>query len=220
MKPITQYSFPADQYVQEETQKKQIYLHHTAGNPDPFATFDWWASNSDRIATCIVIGGRPPSNKWVDGQIVQGYSSKFWAFHLGLKQAIFDANRVPYQKLDKISIGIETCNWGQLTLAPDGSFKNYVNRTVPENEVCELDKPFKGFEYYHAYTDAQIESIYELLVFWNQRFGIPLAYNPDIWGVSKRALGGEPGVYTHNSVRSDKNDMSPQPKLINMLKSL
>jgi len=143
MKPITQYSFPADQYVQEETEKKQIYLHHTAGNPDPFATFDWWASNSDRIATCIVIGGRSTSGKWTDGQIVQGYSSKFWAFHLGLKSAVFESKRISYMKLDKISIGIETCNWGQLTLGSDGIFKNYVNRPVPESEVCELDKPFK-----------------------------------------------------------------------------
>lgn len=220
MKPITQYSFPADQYVREETKKKQIYLHHTAGNPDPFATFDWWASNSDRIATCIVIGGRSSTDKWMDGQIVQGYSSKFWAFHLGLKSAVFESKRIPYLKLDKISIGIETCNWGQLTLDSNGIFRNYVKRPVPENEVCELDRPFKGFKYYHAYTDFQIESIYQLLVFWNQRYGIPIAYNPDIWDISARALRGEPGVYTHNSVRPDKNDMSPQPKLVNMLKSL
>jgi hypothetical protein len=33
-------------------------------------------------------------------------------------------------------------------------------------------------------------------------------------------LMGDPGVYTHNSVRPDKTDVSPQPKLIDMLKKL
>ena len=49
---------------------------------------------------------------------------------------------------------------------------------------------------------------------------IPLKYNPDIWDVTTRALKGESGVYTHNSVRYDKVDVSPQPKLIEMLQSL
>ena len=35
-----------------------------------------------------------------------------------------------------------------------------------------------------------------------------------------RALKGESGVYTHNSVRFDKIDITPQPKMIAMLKSL
>ena len=36
---LTQTSFPAEQYIAEEQVKKQIYLHHTAGNADPFGTF-------------------------------------------------------------------------------------------------------------------------------------------------------------------------------------
>ena len=95
-----------------------------------------------------------------------------------------------------------------------------MNREVPESEVMELDKPFKGDRFFHNYTDAQIESVKQLLLLWKQRYGIPLTYNKDIWDISKRALGGEPGVYTHNSVRPDKNDVYPHPKLIEMLKSL
>ena len=60
----------------------------------------------------------------------------------------------------------------------------------------------------------------KLLRYWGGLYGIPLTYNADIWDVCPRALKGESGVFTHNSVRYDKVDVSPQPKLIEMLRSL
>jgi hypothetical protein len=214
---IKQIAFPASQYMQDVFPKKQIYLHHTAGNANAEQVFKGWAANTERIATCVSISGKGTAT--IDGQIVQGFSSKYWAYHLGLKQDIFTKHKVPYQSLDKISIGIEICCWGQLTLK-DGKFYNYVNREVPADQVCELEKPFKGYKYFHNYTDAQIESTKELLLLWKEKYGIPLEYNEDIWDITPRALKGEPGVYTHNSVRKDKVDIYPHPKLIEMLKSL
>lgn len=214
---LKQVQFPATQYMAEEHPKAQIYLHHTAGNASGEQVFTGWASNSERIATCVSISG--PGSNSVDGQIVQGFSSKHWAYHLGLKESTFHKFNVPYKSLDKISIGIEVCNWGQLTLK-DGKFYNYVNREIPANQVCELAQPHRGFKYYHNYSDAQIESVKELLLLWKDKFGIPLTYNEDIWDVTPRALRGEKGVFTHNSVRLDKVDMYPHPKLVEMLKSL
>ena len=122
--------------------------------------------------------------------------------------------------LDKNSIGIEICNWGYLT-EKDGEFFNYVGGKVDENDVTCLDKAYKGKRYFHSYTDAQIESVRQLLVFWNKRYGISITYNDcDMWSVSKRALRGENGLFTHNSVRPDKIDIYPCPKMINMLKQL
>jgi N-acetyl-anhydromuramyl-L-alanine amidase AmpD len=214
---LRQISFPASQYFQEENPKSMIFLHHTAGNPSGDGVFQWWESNPDRIATCVAISGKGPG--CTDGEIVQGYSSKYWAYHLGLKKSVFDKHGVPYKSLDKISIGIEICNWGQLEKI-DGKFYNYVNREVPADQVIELPIPFKGYKYYHNYTDAQIESVKELLLLWKQRYNIPLTFNSDIFDITTRALKGEPGVYTHNSVRTDKNDIYPHPKLVAMLKSL
>jgi len=214
---IKQVTFPTSQFFQEEHPKKQIYLHHTAGNASGEAVFAGWADNGEKIATCVSISGIGKNS--VDGQIVQGFSSKYWAYHLGLKQDTFTKAGVKYQSLDKISIGIEICNWGQLTLK-NGKFINYVNREVPASEVCTLEKPYKGFKYYHNYTDAQIASVKELLLLWKESYKIPLSYNEDIWDISKRALAGEAGVYTHNSVRKDKVDIYPHPKMIEMLKSL
>lgn len=214
---IKQVAFPASQYFQEEHPKKQIYLHHTAGNANAEQVFAGWAANSEKIATCVSISGKGIGAR--DGEIVQGFSSKYWAYHLGLKQDTFTKAGVKYQSIDKISIGIEICNWGQLTLK-DGKYYNYVNREVPASEVCTLEKPYKGFKYYHNYTDAQIASVKELLLLWKESYKIPLSYNEDIWDITKRALAGEPGVYTHNSVRKDKVDIYPHPKMIEMLKSL
>jgi len=217
---LTQTSFPSTQYIAEEHPKAQIYLHHTAGNANPFGVFTGWASNPERIATCVSIGGKPGTNtNWEDGEVVQGFSSKFWAYHLGLKESTFQSAGVPYKSLDKISIGIEICNWGQLT-ARDGKFYNYVNREVPEEEVCYLNQPYKGFKYFHNYTDAQIAAVKDLLLLWKQRYNIPLTYNQDIWDITPRALKGEAGVFTHNSVRRDKVDIYPHPKMIQMLQSL
>jgi len=212
---LLQVDFPVSQYIREEHPKKQIYLHHTAGNSSGINTFQGWSATPERIATCVAISGKGSN----DGQIVQGFSSKYWAYHLGLKESTFDKYGVPYQSLDKISIGIEICNWGQLTRKGD-KFYNYVNREVPVDEVIDLKTPYKGFRYFHNYTDAQIQSVKELLLLWKDKYGIPLTYNEDIWGITTRALKGQAGVFTHNSVRTDKVDIYPHPKMIEMLKSL
>ena len=217
---LTQCTFPESQYVKAEHPKSQIYLHHTAGNADPFGVFRDWATSESRIAVCVVVGGQPKDgSNWEDGEIAQGFSSKYWAWHLGLKEAVFESQNLPYEDLDEISIGIEICNWGQLTLK-NGVFYNYVNKEVAPNNVCTLSKPFRGFKYYHAYTDAQIQAVKELLQLFNQKYNIPLTYNPDIWDICPRALKGETGVFTHVSVRTDKTDLYPDPRMIEMLKSL
>lgn len=217
---LTQTTFSANQYIAEEHPKLQIYIHHTAGNANPFAVFRGWESNSERIATCVTIGGKAAKNSiWQDGEVAQGFSSKYWAYHLGLRESTFQKYGIPYKSLDKTSIGIEICNWGQLTLKK-GKFYNYVNKVVPQDEVCELENPHKGYKYYHNYTDAQIEAVKDLLILWRDRYSIPLTYNDDIWDITTRALKGEKGVFTHNSVRTDKVDVYPHPKLIEMLKSL
>jgi len=214
---IKQVKFNESQYFAEVHPKSQIYLHHTAGNASGEQTFRGWESNAERVATCVVISGKGPNV--IDGEINQGYSSKFWAYHLGLKETTFQRHSIPYQSLDRISIGIEICNWGQLT-EKDGKFINYVNREVAKEDVCTLDKFYKGHKYFHNYTDLQIQSVKDLLLLWKDKYGIPLTYHEDIWDICPRALKGEKGVYTHNSVRTDKIDIYPHPKMIAMLKSL
>jgi N-acetyl-anhydromuramyl-L-alanine amidase AmpD len=198
-------------YNAEVHPKSQIYLHHTAGAAEGERQFSFWSNDKVRVATCVCISR--------DGEIVQGFGSKYWAYHLGMKTSHFANFDLAYKNLDKISIGVEICNWGWLT-ERSGEFYTYVGSKIPKERVIALDKPYRGHTYWEAYTDAQIESVRELLVLWRDRYGIPIGYDDKIWDMHRGALMGEPGVYTHNSVRPDKTDVSPQPKLIDMLKKL
>lgn len=208
---LIQYNLNTNQYIQEVTNKKQIYLHHTASSYNAKNVIDYWNSNTERIGVCVVIDG--------DGTIYQCFNSKYWGYHLGVKESVVKQYNIPYQNLDKYSIGIEICCWGQLTKKGD-KFYNYLNKEVPQNEVIELEEPFKGYKYFHNYTDKQIDSIKGLLLLFKEKYSIDIKYQEDIFNVSERALRGLNGVYTHNSVRSDKIDIYPHPQLIKMLKQL
>ena len=56
------------------------------------------------------------------------------------------------------------------------------------------------------------------------KYNIPFKYNYDELfkegNLSTAALSGEKGIYTHNSVRTNKSDVFPQKELIEMLKSI
>lgn len=218
---IKQVPLSESQYLKEEATKTQIVLHHTAGNSSGVGTIKMWNTDDrGRIATCVCISGKGQSKDTFDGEICQAFSSKYWAYHLGIKGDVFKANGVPAKNLDKTSIGIEICSWGPLEKRGD-KFYNYVDREVPADQVTELATPYKGHKYYHRYTDAQIESVRQLLLYWKQLYNIDLTYREaDMWTVSKRALKGENGVFTHNSYRKDKSDIHPCPRMIAMLKSL
>jgi len=208
---IIQERLPSSQYIAEDTSKNQIYLHHTAGNKNAVATIKGWANNKERVATAFVIG--------YDGTIAQAFSSREWAWHLGVKDSVFKGQGLPYKNLDKYSVGIEITNWAYL-VEKGGKYYNYVGGVVDASEVTELDTPFKKHKFWHKYSDKQIAATKELLVYLGSTYGIPLKYSEDIFSLNNRALKGEKGVFTHNSVRIDKSDVYPCPRLINMLKGL
>lgn len=217
---IKQLNFASDQYFQEALPKAQIFLHHTAGGASALNTANGWKSDSSRVATPYVLTGKINSPYEKDGDIIQCFNEKYWGYHLGIKAEAFTSFGLSYTRLDKTSIAIEVCNWGQLTKQSDGTYINYLNHTVSADEVTELETPFKGYKYFHKYTDAQIASLKELVEYLANKFNIDKTYNPDIFDITERAFKGENGIFTHNSVRTDKWDMYPCPRLIEMLKSL
>lgn len=171
----------SDEYFHTEFNKTIIYLHHTAGSHRPDWVVSGWDkdSNSDgsirRIATPFVIGGKSTSDgdeSW-DGVIVRAFPEKMWAWHLGAANT--------NGAFDKISIAIEICNYGQLTRGKDGVFYNYVNKPVPPDQVVELPNQFRGFKYYHKYTDKQLQSLRELLLYLSNTFGINLRMGLREW---------------------------------------
>ena len=215
LQEIITVDFPEDQYIREATDKKQIVIHHTVSGQGVNGDIAWWRSTADRVGTAIIVG-------W-DGKIYQCFGSKYWAYHLGLKTANNKA-------LNMGSIGIEIDAWGGLVRTNrqwypakwDKDLKKFVadTRVAPIQNVQVYEQGFKGFYGFEKYTDAQIEAVRQLLVFWSERYKIPLEYKEDMWNISNKALAGESGVWTHVSFRTDKSDCHPQPELIKMLKSL
>lgn len=219
---IIQKPLDEGQYFTEQHPKNQIVIHHTAGSSNPYNVVSGWNANLDKIGTPLIIAGKPvrSGDNFKDGEIVQCFSTRKWAYHLGVPSETFKKYNIPYKRLDKTSIGIELCNWGYVTKLSNGTFKNYVGGIVPEEDVIDLGKEFRGHRYYHAYTDAQISSLKDILIYLCDKYNIPKTYNSEIWAMNQGALNGQPGIYSHTSYRSDKYDCFPQPSLIEMLKSL
>ena len=223
LKRIKLVDFPENQYIRKETKKTQIYLHHTAGSSSPFQVIDFWESNPERIATSFIVAGRPPGGvkAWYDGQIVQAFSSKYWGQHLGVKQSAMPPGSPSSIDLQRNSIGIEITNWGWLKPDSEGRMRTYINSIVPDNDVIDLGIEYRGFRYWHSYTDAQLQSVRDLLVLLCQKWNIPKKFKGnEMFNLNNSALMGEPGIWSHTSVRKDKTDVYPHPKLIEMLKSL
>lgn len=208
---IVQENFPEDQFVKEETVKKQITLHHTVSGIGVKGDIRHWLTDPKRIATQMIIAH--------DGTIHQCFSSKYWGYHLGIEESVFKKRGIKYQRLDKIAIAIEIDGYGGLK-KKNGKWYNSYDIEVDSKTVYEYAEPYRGYYGYERYTDAQIKAVEDLLLYWGERYGIPLDYNEDMWDVSDRALKGEAGIWSHTSYRSDKSDIHPQPEMIAMLKGL
>lgn len=208
---IVQKRLSKGQFFEEPSEKTQIYLHHTAGNGNAEGVSRYWNSNDSQIATAFIIGE--------NGTIVQCFSSKHWAWHLGIDSQDFAVRGLGYKNLNKLSVGIEVCNWGMLK-EKGGKFFNYVGGEINPSYVTTLEAPYKGWLHWYRYTDSQIESLRQLVVYLCETYSIPKTYREQIWGLDLEAFKGSKGIFTHNSVRKDKSDIYPCPRMIKMLQTL
>lgn len=172
---IKKIHLPTDEYYPTKTDKKTIILHHTAGSHRADWTVATWDRDKTkggkplRVATQYVIGGKSTKdgNRDWDGVIVEALPVEMWAHHLGTK----NSNNT---LLNQQSIGIEICNYGPLTKSSNGEYFTYVNSRVPEEDVIDLGKNWRGYRYYQKYTDAQIESVKFLIEKYSKEYGIDI----------------------------------------------
>ena len=210
-----------DIFYPVETPKSQIYIHHTAGNQNVKRTIEIWNQGTSHVSTHYITNN--------NGEVEQLYIDEYWANHLGVRGSTFKALNIPYRNLNKYSLGIELSAFGGVTLK-GGVYKTIYNSTLPESEVSQpvdaYGKPmtYKGYKYYQKYTNTQIANVKNVITGWMNKYNIPFNYD---WNelfdpntLSKKALRGEKGVYTHNSVRTGKQDVFPQKELIDMFKSI
>lgn len=199
-----------DQYIKEETEKTQIFLHFTASGPSASGVIDYWDSNQPRVATPFVIDGT--------GDIFECYNPHFWSYHLGIKGT--------RGRLDKTSIGIEICNWGPLKKKGKDFYawpENYSRVKVSPNKVYSLPRKFRGFQYYEAFADSQIDATERLCEYLIEKHKIKVQYEFDYswfdydYDVIKDT---KPGIWSHTTVRKDKYDLYPDHRILEMLNRL
>lgn len=213
-----------DEYKSGPTDKFYVFLHHTAGAHDPYATIRSWNNDTrGRIATQFVVGNTSTKGDTThNGEVVECFPDEGWAYHLGKNNSSL---------LHPHSIGIEICNYGWLEKR-SGKFYTYVNNQLPDDQVIDLGFTFRGYRYYHKYTEAQIKSVHSLLQEISQRHeqvnlgvGLPewlAVQSPaEAFDFKQDACDGKVrGLLTHSNTRKDKTDCSPQPMLVDMLRNL
>ena len=99
-----------------------------------------------------------------------------------------------------------------------------------KNNKIKYTRDYRGYQFYHSYTTPQLNKLKELLQkIKNEYPNIPIGCQfsginafseqfPKNKNVSSTAWNKNPGIYTHNSYRTDKRDVFPQRELINILK--
>ena len=226
-----QHPLSEDSYYQESMPKDSIFIRNTNGYYRPDWVINSWSrdrsdsSNKIRSGSSFVIGGKNLSvsadNKF-DGSIYQAFNPEMWAHHLFIK-----AKNNTF--LNQKSIGIEICNYGELTKSIDGNFYTKTNVKINKEDVTILQSPFRGEKYFHSYSPLQLESLTNLLLWLSKEFDINLKKglqkeiekkgSYEAFDISDSALQGSPGLWSHSNVRIDKLSCYPHPDLISIIKS-
>lgn len=236
---IERYLLPKGEYKTGPTDKEFLFLHHTAGWQNPYKCIDSWGRDSrGSIATEFVLGGQSIKGNDIeyDGTLLQCMSEGGYGWHLGKNGS---------QHMHTHSVGIEVCNFGPLTKGgykkkingkktwiekDPNSYYAYQGTTADINQVCKLDKEFRGYKYWHKYSDTQIEALREFILFIGERDSIDITKGlieeikkngVDAFDFNENAYYGKiKGMWTHTNVRTDKTDLFPQQELIDMLLNL
>lgn len=216
---IDQKYMDKDEYLKGPTKKEYLFLHHTAGGHNPYQVVTMW-NNDDRgrIGTEFVLGGQSVfnGNETYDGTIVQAFPEGCYGWHLG-------DNGSEY--MHSHSVGIETCNFGQIK-----NGLTYTGQKADQKQIVELKQAFRGYKFWHRYSDKQIITLKQLILYIANRDSIDirkgLISEIKVKGVeafefnSDAYYGKIKGMWTHTNTRKDKVDMFPQQELIDMLLSL
>ena len=217
-----------DEYVRDygKIEPLGFFIHHTAGWDNPYNTVsNWNRDKRGRVATQYCIGGTNVKGKEAkyDGVVVECFPNNYLGWHLG---------KVGNFQISKMSGGVELNNFGYLKKKGD-KYYTYVNTEVKSQFVCDLGYKFRGHQYWHAYSDKQIESLRLLILHLRDIYpkmdlvnGLPkllkegvspadaFEFNSDAYNAKQF------GLWTHTNVRKDKFDCFPQPELVEMLKQL
>jgi Putative peptidoglycan binding domain/N-acetylmuramoyl-L-alanine amidase len=232
---------PKSEYFAGPVPKDWIFLHHTAGWNDPYATIKAWGRDTrGAIATEWVLGGQKitDNDSRYDGDLVQAFPEGGYGWHLGTGNNVMHRN----------SVGIELCNFGFVTkggywkwnattkknvwipLKPN-SFYTYVGTEAHPDQLVTLSKAFRGHSVWHKYSDKQITVLKDWILYVANRDNIDprkglieqikkLGVHEAFDLVDVALCTRTPGMWLHTNVQKGKVDLFPQEELVDMLLSL
>lgn len=237
---IETHFLPKGEYKEGPTKKEFLFLHHTAGWDDPYKVISAWDRDNSTIATEFVMGGQSiqGNRDEFDGRVIQAFPKGAYAWHLGKNGS---------QYMHEHSVGIEVCNFGYLEEGgyhkwdtvkkrkfwiekTPGKLYTYVGTEAVVSQAVKLAEPFRGYQYWHRYSDEQIENLRQFILFIAERDSIDVRVGL-IQEVKKHGAKGFDfnddayngkikGMWTHTNTRKDKTDMFPQQELLDMLLAL
>ena len=221
---VHKHYLPKSEYIDNKIINEYIFLHHTAGNSNPYACIDYWGRDTrGRIATEFVLGGinHRNGNDEYDGVMVQAFPQGKQGWHLGKTGSGF---------MNRHSVGLEICNMGYLKKVDD-KYLTYVNSKCREDQMITLEEPFRGNLFWHAYTNEQIKETEKWIRWIGERDEIDVRlglkqfiqkYGPHKgFEFQEEAYYGKVrGLLTHTNVRKDKSDCYPHPDFVDMIMSL
>ena len=199
---------PADGYTgyyyAQKHKKEKIVLHFTVGH----LRGDINSLSSPKrghVSTAFVVAR--------DGGIYQLHSSAHWSYHLG--RGALGGNGTGSKK----GIGIEISNYGPLTKRGNNletAYSSTPGRDIyctlaDTDQYIKLDKPYRGYSYYTAYTDEQYHAIIVLLRYLTASYKIPRKFVPeaDRFKTTTATSSNFKGIHSHVNYRKDKFDIGP-----------
>lgn len=205
-------------YYEDESLKRNIVISNSGVGYNPKEVVNFWKpiyNNSKKLlkSSHFLIGRENSEIKDHDGIVFRAFDDKYWSYSF-LSDKLTDV------------ISIDICNLGPLVLI-DGNFYNLMGCLVSSDEVLELD--FLGYNYYHRYTDNQLESLKKLLKYLQSKHGIQInrssytedgiiPYYDNDW-FSNINLENN-GIKTRNNYTNSLFGLTPQKEVVDMLNSI
>lgn len=212
-----------DLFYNKKTKKNTIWLKNTMSYLNPLDYIGNWESyedrdkdgnlNGDNLKTSIhyTIGGFSKENTNWDGKVIKNFDDNYWSYHSPFLSTT--------KRLNQMSISIELCNLGPLVNIND-KFYTKSGLLVEDSEVVNID--FRGYKYWHRYTDSQIESLRKLLIYLIEKHDIDVNKSnfDNNWFEFHKKWNSVSGLRTDSQISYGKIGINPQEEIIQMLKSL
>lgn len=197
----TRFRLPKGKFFESHDTKNMIMLHFTAGSRADGA-YASWMSQKIQIGTPYILDK--------DGTVYEIFDPRCWGYHLGVTGPMAQNH-----KHDKRSVAIEVVNMGPLKLKGTTLYSwpnNYGQKFCDISETSKYVKAsYRGFDYYDAFTPAQVQALPELVRKISSDFGIPMTQPPDNkkGEFDLKFFDNWNGIASHQNFRPDKFDIGP-----------